>query len=119
MNDIMNISGGGYRRKGDIEMAKEISDILKKQIFSMTSMMESADDEDRYWYATATVDLADALYPREAMTPEVKTHLKKQLRLLSEACGGRPSEIHATLIGTAMSKLASVLCFYDEVEKGE
>lgn len=100
-------------------MAKEITDILEKQIFSMTSMMESADDEDKHWYATATVDLADALYPLEAMTPEIKTCLEKQLRLLSEACGGRPTEIHATLIGTAMSKLASVLCFYEEVEKGE
>lgn len=114
--DIGSFSSG-YEKGA--RMTNEISDILGKQIFSMTSMMEHANDEDKHWYATATVDLADALYPLEAMTPEVKTCLEKQLRLLSEACGGRPSEIHAALIGTAMSKLASVLCFYEEVEKGE
>lgn len=94
-------------------MKKEISDILKNQVFVMAAQFDRADDEDKPRYAQATCALVTELaHNNVKRSTDIEKCLEKQLQLLSKAYDGDVQADMAGELADAMVSLAETLEYY-------
>lgn len=94
-------------------MKKEISDILKNQVFAMAAQFDRADDEDKPRYVQATCALvAELVHNNVKRSADIEKCLEKQLQLLSKAYDGDVQADMAGELADAMVSLAETLEYY-------
>lgn len=94
-------------------MKKEISDILKNQVFVMAAQFDRADDKDKPQYAQATCTLVAELVRNNVKhSTDIEKCLEKQLQLLSKAYDGDVQADMAGELADAMVSLAETLEYY-------
>lgn len=94
-------------------MKKEISDILKNQVFVMAAQFDRAEDKDKPQYAQATCTIvAELVRNGVKRSTDVEKCLEKQLQLLSKAYDGDVQADMAGELADAMVSLAETLEYY-------
>lgn len=94
-------------------MKKEISDILKNQVFVMAAQFDRADDKDKPQYAQATCTIvAELVRNGVKRSTDIEKCLEKQLQLLSKAYDGDVQAEMAGELADAMVSLAETLEYY-------
>lgn len=94
-------------------MKKEISDILKNQVFVMAAQFDRAEDKDKPQYAQATCTIvAELVRNGVKRSTDIEKCLEKQLQLLSKAYDGDVQAEMAGELADAMVSLAETLEYY-------